>query len=478
MTEHAHWIVANDGARLDASVCIPSGQAPASGWPAVIMVHGHGDDASKASILPMGRRLAEYGYLALCYSVRGQGASEGVSFHLGPQELFDLQTVVRHSVAALPIDRERLAVWGSSQGGWHAWMAAAHCPEVRTVVPENIFVDYANFAVPDGALSTWFFTRTMRRRVMSAGLQEMARQWAIDGDWARLRAWLQPMSPRGFADRIRCPVLCLHGMQDQGMPANDVLAMFERLSVPKRLVLGGGGHGGFDTESAAEARLQLIDRWFDHYLRGAESSLHTEPMFTWIERPGWVHHHGMTFGPNGEHAVFLHVDHTLRDLAPGASLGHHNVNHEPRDPLYTLTTALQCDLEGSEAAWPREEVAFDGVPLPSDLLLRGVVRFELHTLFNRPFAQLHAELHEVNPQGESQLVTRAHRGFRNVGAGVHRVVNLEARAVAYRVPAGHRLRVVIADQNVDYVFPVFRPWRARLFCEEGRASRVILPIAH
>lgn len=476
MREDARWLTMNDGIRLDASVCLPDGAPPAGGWPAVILVHGHGEDGSKASTLPQGRRLAGEGYAALCYSVRGQGGSEGLSFHLGAQEIFDLQAVVQHALQELPIHPERLAVCGSSQGGWHSWMAAAHCPQVATVVPQNIFVDYADFAVPDGALSTWFFTRTMRRRVMTAGLQDLARRWAIEGDWDRLRTWLSPMSPVRFTDRITAPVLCVHGWHDVGMPANDLLTMFDALSVPKRLVLGGGGHDGQDAQAAAQARSHLVDRWLGHWLRGDDTGLLDEPPITYVRRPGWTHHATQHVAPQREHTLYLAPDDTLSEAAPTAPAANRNVNHVPRDPAYTLAVALHRDLAGSAEAWPREEARFDGAPLAHDLELLGAPRFQLHTLPNRPFGQLHAELHDVAPDGTSTLITRGHRGFRTATPGAHQRLEITARAIAYRLEAGHRLRVIVCDQHPDYVVPVYRPWRSRLYCEAGRPSSVILPL--
>jgi predicted acyl esterase len=53
---------------------------------------------------------------------------------------------------------------------------------------------------------------------------------------------------------------------------------------------------------------------------------------------------------------------------------------------------------------------------------------------------------------------------------------IHARAIAYRVPAGHRLRVEIQNHDAAYVVPEYGPWRCRLYCEQGRASLVVLPV--
>lgn len=473
--ERAWPLVVSDGVCLDASLVRPMGEAPEGGWPAVLLVHGHGEDGSKAMTLERGRRLAGRGIVALCLTVRGQGASEGLSFHLGARELFDLLEVIDELMALPVVDADRVAVCGSSQGGWHSWMAACFHPRVRTVVPENIFVDYADFAVPQGCLSTWFFTRTMRRRVMSAGLQDMARQWAIDGDWHRLKAWLSPMSPSVHVGRIRCPVLVVHGWHDLGMPANPILATLERLRAPWHLAIGGGGHDGQDDADALAQRTALVDAWLDHHLLGIGSAPAPRRV-TWVTRPGWQHHSEAWFGPSRWSTLHLRHGGQLSPEAAVAPVANLNITHVPRDPSYDLARALHQDLRGSLEAWPREEVGFLGPALESAVELRGAPRFTLHVLPEHPWLQVHAELWDEAPDGSRTRITRGHFGTREAVPGKHLRVEIEARTMAWRLEAGHRLRVVIADQEPHHVLPEYRPYRARLFVDPERPSRVELPL--
>jgi len=466
----------SDGATLDASLVRPAGPAPAGGWPAVLLVHGHGEDGSKAMTLDRGRRLAGRGIAALCLTVRGQGASEGLSFHLGARELFDLLEVIDQLMAHPEVDADRVAVCGSSQGGWHSWMAGCWHPRVRTVVPENIFVDYADFAVPQGCLSTWFFTRTMRRRVMSAGLQDMARQWAVAGDWERLQAWLSPMSPSVHAARIRCPVLVVHGWHDLGMPANPILATLERLTVPWQLAIGGGGHDGQDDAEALRRRTALVDAWLDHHLLGIGPPPPPRRV-SWVTRPGWDHHEASHFGPERHEVLYLRHGGTLADAPAPGPVANLNITHVPRDPAYDLAHAIHHDLAGSLDAWPREEVRFDGPAVTEPIDLRGAPRFTLHLLPERPWLQVHAELWDVGPDGEAVRITRGQHGTRVAVPGRHLTVTIEARAMAWRLAAGHRLRVIIADQDPHHVLPEYRPYRARLYVDDLRPSHVELPLA-
>jgi len=478
IVEREYWVTMNDGVRLDTSVCTPAGERPAAGWPAVLLVHGHGDAGSKAATLERGRRYAERGYLTICYSVRGQGGSEGLTFHLGAREIFDLQDMIDWALREQPVHSNKLAVAGSSQGGWHAYMAAAHHPAVATVVPENIFADYSQFAVSNGCLARWFFTRTMRRRIMSAGLQTLARQWALSGDWQQLQEWVRPGSPLIFAGRIRCPVFILHGWHDAGMPPNEALAMFERLQVPKKLYLGGGGHDGLDSSAAEAQRQRLIDRWLDHWLKGEDTGLMAEPPILYARRPGWEHIGVKTLPPADAESqtLYLHVGGRLAAEVPAHPETHANVNNVPLDPDYTLRSAIYDDMAGVAEGLAWEAVSFEGESLAEGIEIVGTPTFRFFMLANRPYFQVHAELYDLTPEDEATLITRGHFGTRTAEPGRHTPVEIEGRTIGYQVAAGHRLRLTVSNYNTTYAFPSFDPFCARLYHDNQRPSAVEIPV--
>ncbi|MEE2831082.1 MAG: CocE/NonD family hydrolase [Candidatus Latescibacterota bacterium] len=476
-TETQTWLAMNDGVRLDASVLVPAGRAPADGWPAVLLVHGHGDTGCKASCLPRARHLAQRGYVVGAYSVRGQGASEGLTFHMGAREIFDLQDVVAWILSDCPVHSERLAVCGSSQGGWHAYMAAIHCPQVATVVPENVFTDYASFVVRDGCLNRWFFTRTMRRRIMTAGFQELTRQWALAGEWELLRTWMHERSPLNFADRIHCPVFIVHGWHDVGMPPNEVVEMYERLQVPKKLYLGAGGHDGVEHEDAKQLRESLVDRWLDHWLQGEESGILDEAPITVARRPGWDHVSLQSLTRETCRVYHLRVDGGLKDEAPDGPTVPSNINNFSTDPTYGLAQALRDDMEGVADALTREEVVFESDPLDADLSILGAPTARLHILPNRPEVQVHAEVYDVSPEGEATLISRGHQGTRTAVAGRHRVADVRLATIHHTLAAGSRLRLVVANYNSTFAYPFFVTSCTRLFHDDERPSTLTLPLA-
>src|SRR5436309_10016357 len=68
-------IAASDATPLACAYVVPSGTAPAGGWPGVILFHGLGQ--SHASMEPYGSALAQFGFAAPARDTRGSGASGG-----------------------------------------------------------------------------------------------------------------------------------------------------------------------------------------------------------------------------------------------------------------------------------------------------------------------------------------------------------------------------------------------------------------
>ena len=477
-SEKAYWVVMNDGIGLDVSVCTPEGTVPEGGWPGILFTHGHGDAGSKASTIGQGRRFADRGYLTVCYSIRGQGDSEGLTFHMGPREVFDLQDMIDWVLREQPVHKEKLGAVGSSQGGWHSHMAAAHHPGVATVVPQNIHTRHDDFAVRNNCLTKWFFTRTMRRRIMSAGFQELTRQWALSGDWDLIREWLRPCSPIIFVDRVKCPVFIVHGWHDVGMPPNEVVEMYNLLKVPKKLYLGGGGHEGQDDSGAQSLRAELIDRWLDHWLKGDENGIMEEPPITYTRRPTWDHGtlDALPAKDAKTETLFLRHGGKLSSEKEDNVQTHANVNNRLLDRDYTLTSAVMDDMEGVPSALAREVISFEGNLLaePTEILGAPVARFKM--LCNRPTLQVHAELFDISPEGEETLITRGDFGDRSVHPGSHLDVEITLRTIGYSLGTGHRLRLDVTNYNTTYTFPYFEPFCARLYYDREHASLIEIPM--
>jgi dienelactone hydrolase len=110
----------SDGAILSGTLVLPAGHAP---YPAIVLVHGDGPE-TRAGYRYFAQRLAASGIAALIYDKRGVGESTGrwpASF----EELAaDAAAAMAYLRSRREIDRERVGLWGGSQGGWIAPLAA------------------------------------------------------------------------------------------------------------------------------------------------------------------------------------------------------------------------------------------------------------------------------------------------------------------------------------------------------------------
>ena len=74
----------DDGVRIDASLLVPDGPAPAGGWPAIMMFHGLGGN-HVALAGGLGPAYLAKGYAVFAPDARGHGTSEGFVSLDGPR---------------------------------------------------------------------------------------------------------------------------------------------------------------------------------------------------------------------------------------------------------------------------------------------------------------------------------------------------------------------------------------------------------
>ena len=274
----------------------------------------------------------------------------------------------------------------------------------------------------------------------------------------------------------KMPVAIVHGWHDVGMPPNEALEMFEKLDVPKKLYLGGGGHDGVDTPEVTQFRSDLVDRWLDHWLKCEDNGIMDEPAITYAQRPGWEHAQVASVSSKEPRTFFLHSNGTLGETAPEVPDTHANINNVPIDTGYGLSEAIADDLAGVPDALKREVVSFDSEPLSQDEEIFGTCRFDFRVMPNRKVLQVNAELFDVDPDGQETLITRSQWGTRSADPGRHLTVAFDARTIGYVVPAGHRIRLSVSNYDHEYAIPYFEPFVARLYHDNLHPSSISIPL--
>ncbi|MBB5233287.1 alpha/beta hydrolase [Deinococcus budaensis] len=113
--------------RVYGMLHVPDGEAPAQGWPSVVVLHGFtGNRGGDHRLLPLlSRHLAARGVASLRFDFRGSGESEGdFSEMTVAREVEDVEAAFAYLRGLPMLDPERVMLLGFSMGGLVAALAA------------------------------------------------------------------------------------------------------------------------------------------------------------------------------------------------------------------------------------------------------------------------------------------------------------------------------------------------------------------
>ncbi|MGK9170500.1 S9 family peptidase [Inquilinus limosus] len=197
-----------DGLQVPFLLYRPKGEAPAGGFPALVIVHG----GPEAQWTPTFRADIQYmlarGIAVAAPNVRGSTGYGRPYQHLDDVELrmdsvADLRAVRLWLGAQDEIDETRIGIFGRSYGGFMVLAALTEYPELWRLGIE--FYGIANFHTLLQTTGPW------RRRLRAAEY----------GDPVADRDLLERVSPIHRLDRIRVPLLVAQGLDDPRVPPGE-----------------------------------------------------------------------------------------------------------------------------------------------------------------------------------------------------------------------------------------------------------------
>ncbi|MEU7477034.1 prolyl oligopeptidase family serine peptidase [Lentzea sp. NPDC042327] len=229
---------AHDGLGLDALLVLPTGTTGAADgpFPLITLVHGgpydRWADDFQLGWVPSAQWFAQQGFATFLPNPRG-GLGRGhafaaaVSHRVGLEEWQDVETGVDLLVERGIADPDRLGIAGWSHGGY---------------------------------LAAWATTRTDRFKAafVGAGISHWPRQVAT-GEWGRFEAALSDSldtSPITYADRIRTPLLIVHGADDTNVPLEQAELLHAAVPHSELVVYPGEGH----TFAQRANKIDLLNR--------------------------------------------------------------------------------------------------------------------------------------------------------------------------------------------------------------------------
>lgn len=278
----------NGDVTLTGTLTLPMKKGP---HPAIVLIHGSGPE-DRNFLGPWIDFFARQGLAVLSYDKRGTGTSGGDWKQAGIEELGgDAQAAFRHLAGRADVDRQRIGLFGISQGGWIAPLVASRNPEVAFIVL------HAGASVPVVRQGELLLEHELR----AYGLPEeeiaeaLAYQRLDDGftrsgqGWEKLQeayrkaseakepwlyaepqpadAWFRTMyrkmmdfDPAPYWRQVKCPVLAFFGELDHNVPPQPSVEILER-------ALAGAGH--------AVPTIKILPK-ANHLFLQAETGLMTE----------------------------------------------------------------------------------------------------------------------------------------------------------------------------------------------------------
>lgn len=487
-------IAASDGVQLTANVFLPSTAAGGGVSPAVVFI-GSWASADFFEYLGVQQRLAQDGYVALAYTARGFWGSGGLVSVAGPQDVADVTSAVDWLLANTPADPARVGAAGISYGAGLALMGAAADRRIAAVASMSGWGNLADQlygnAVPN---PTWLGVLTLSGHLTgrldplvdahAAAVQDPDTS-ALEA--ARILGWAALRSPSATVDALNArgvPVLVSKNWQDDMFSPNSSLAMFARLTGPRRLLLQPGIHGSAELPGAmlgvANPVLDEVRRWMDRWLKGVANGVDGEPRVSLQLATGGARETLSTWpAPELRTATFhLQPRGAVRfdwaclcprgltgalSSTPSATAATDRVDSTIDTTATTgvipiLTTMAEAAgvpvLEVMSTVSLTNGLRYEGAALASPLRLRGAPRVQLRAAPSQARAMLVAYLYDVDGFGVGRLVTHGARAVHWATPGAAVDFSFDLDATAHDVPAGHHLALVLDTADPLYGSPV------------------------
>jgi uncharacterized protein len=464
--------------------------------------------------------LPRQGYIVARVETPGTGASGGHALDEYTRgEQVDGYDAVEW-LAAQSFCDGNVAMMGISYGAFTALQVAAlQPPHLRTVIPihftDDRYRDDCHYV--GGHLRLYYDIGYYGNHMVAfnalppdpASADYWAALWDehLAGNEPYLLHWLRHQTDGPYwregsvgevAEHIRCPVFMIGGWADGYR--NVPLRFYERLAVPRRVLIGPWNHAMPD-EAVPGPRidhLHEVVRWLDHWCHGRDTGILEEPPVVVFEqdyarpdpdrvvRPGrWRAQREWPVPDSEMLTLFLQDDGLLAALAGDDGDDRLEYDATVGTCAGLWSAGLPFGLPGDQRLDEAMSLVYTTEPLDDDVHILGRTSADLHVSTTAAIVGFAVTLADVAPDGSSELVAK---GMLNatrreslteprpvVPDEVH-VLRIELDATSRRFAAGHRIRVAIANADWPNVWPTPEPASSRVWRGRHRPSRIALPV--
>jgi dipeptidyl aminopeptidase/acylaminoacyl peptidase len=237
----------------------PPAEKPADGRlpPVIVNPHGGPEGQTRPTFNPIYQYFLQAGYGILAPNVRGSTGYGTAYMNLDNttkrmDSVNDLAHAARWLIDQKKGDAKRLTVYGGSYGGFMVLASVTHYPELWAAGIDVVGI--ANFVT--------FMEKT--------GPYRRSHREAEYGNLREHREFFEKISPIHHVDKIRCPMMVIHGANDPRVPigeAEQIVAALKKRGVPvEYLRYEDEGHGLARLHNRLDAYPKMV-AFLDHYLK-------------------------------------------------------------------------------------------------------------------------------------------------------------------------------------------------------------------
>lgn len=502
-------IVLSDGCRLSARVWRPEGAGPV---PAVLeYIPYRKRDGTLPRDEMMHAYTAGHGYACVRVDMRGNGDSEGLmSDEYTIQELADACEVIEW-LAEQPWCSGAVGMMGKSWGGFNCLQTAfLQPPALKAVVSvcstTDRFADDIHYKggcllgenFGWGAVMLSYSSRPadpmLRADWREDWLKRLEAEPWLAPRWADMQEknayWKHGSVSEDYA-QMTIPVLSWGGWADNYM--NTVAALVENVPAPVQGIVGPWVHQYPHTAVPGPAIgfLQVALRWWDRWLKGIDNGAENDPAMRaymlhseapnasakrraghWVAEVAWpsprVSRQVFALGVNadGASAPRSPQGYLSTEDGQGFSVQVNTPQHLGMHSGEFFPMGLNAEMPGDQASDDAMSVCFDSAVLAKPLDLLGAARLSLTLSSDQALGFIVARLCDVAPDGSSVRIAHGmlnlcHRDSMEdpvpMPAGQAVEVAFDIDQMAYRLAAGHHLRLALSTTYWPFLWPSPRP---------------------
>ncbi len=282
----------HDGTKLNFIITLPSKKHGEEKFPLVVLSNPLGLPAQIYQHTPVVDLLVNRGVAVAMLNSRGHFLSGGVARIASKNEVQDISAFIDYSIENYSIDKDSIALGGTSNGAGMSLRNAAIDNRIKAVVAGSPWASLMEDA--------FYENKTVNRmwaEILPVSFKERPGEFVrlltdtllTDPESELLRKVSEDRNIYPSIEKINeknIPTFIISSLDESLFPVKNTIELFNKLNVPKKLELGRGDHTGMELITPVVRSVGLktqcrntneiwhkIAAWYLYWLKGAEDSI-------------------------------------------------------------------------------------------------------------------------------------------------------------------------------------------------------------